>query len=318
MAALATVGHGLVSSGIIWGANLRGEMLDGHVTELLHGRYPYYFDFGPTEVAGFLPGATILATPFVVLLGTSAYQNIFWGAASFYLFGRYMGSMRSSLMLAAPILLGLPSIVREFIAGSEYLTNSLVVTLVVLGIGSYSRLGPRQRTALAVFSGLALSWRVNFLTVIPPMVSFLIQNIGLRPALRYISVPSVIFVAVTVPFWAYDPDSFSPIHVARRITEFSGLSIPNYVAMLIPGAAGVASVALSFQRMKGSPNTLLRNCAIVLAIPTLLGIPLTTFHVGAFEVSHYANFGHSFLFLGALVAWNKRPKRVWSADAVST
>ena len=113
-------------------------------------------------------------------------------------------------------------------------------------------------------------------------------------------------VAVILPFWLYDPDSFSPVHVTRRLTAFSGLPIPKHVALLIPGAAGVVSLALVFQYMKNSPRTLLRNCAIVLAIPTLLGIPVSSFYSGGFEVSHYANFAHSFLFLGALVLWGDR------------
>ena len=64
--ALSTLGYDLANRHIIWGDNLRDEMLDGLVKELLNGRYPYHFVLGPEEVAGELPGAIMLAIPFVL------------------------------------------------------------------------------------------------------------------------------------------------------------------------------------------------------------------------------------------------------------
>src|SRR5260370_38096939 len=68
------------------------------VNELLNGRHPYSVRTYLDNPISPLPGAILLAIPFV-LVGSSAYQNLFWlGVFCFVLF-RMMQSWRATLFL---------------------------------------------------------------------------------------------------------------------------------------------------------------------------------------------------------------------------
>ena len=67
----------IAQAGLVGGGSDQDDALNIAATELIHGRYPYYPKTYLDNPIAPLPGAVFLAVPFV-LLGNSAYQNIFW------------------------------------------------------------------------------------------------------------------------------------------------------------------------------------------------------------------------------------------------
>jgi len=285
------------------GASVRDETIDLGVRELLHGRYPYYVSVSQRELMTNLPGSLFLATPFT-LLGRGSYQNYFWVAICFFMLAAFFRDARMTLLLLWGMPLGSPVIIHELVGGSDMLANAIYILAAVIGVVYYARLTRWQKVALAVFSGLAFSSRPNFLLLAPLIFSYQLQNAGWKEALRYSLVVAVVFCAVTLPFWLYDPSGFSPLHVTRFVDCFDPI-IPHSL-LLICGTWAAVAVAVSLLRLGNHPLRLLWGCALIQAVPTAFGIPLASILAGRFEVAQYSNFGLSFLFFAAVALWRYR------------
>ena len=295
----------IANSGTVGGGTDGDEALNLATTELLQGHYAYY----PVTYLGNrispLPGALFLAIPFV-LLGNSAYQNFFWLLVFMVGMRWYFRDGRVSLLLLGAIFLLSPVIPYEFVVGSDYFSNSLYVLFFMLWLvnaASRPDLRSWQRIIPAVLLGVGLSSRANFVLILPVLFSALVQQAGWKSALKYTVLTGVTFGVITAPFYLYDPQGFSPLHVAGKLGALE--SVLPFASFIIPLATGLMSLALAFFQPKSrNINILLRNCAAVLAFPVLCGIILASIKQGGIDLG-FAVFGTFFLPFGAIAFWSQ-------------
>jgi len=291
----------IVDSGVVGGGSDRDEALDLAAREFLGGHYPYY----PLTYLGALitplPGAVLLSIPFV-LLGTSAYQNLFW-LGMFFVFARsYFNDGRIALLLLWITALS-PLMLQQLVTGGDLLANSLYVTISLWLVG---RVVPDENSAVwkkiltAILFGLALSSRANYTVLLPLVFSMLIQHSGWRTSMLYTSITYTTFCVITLPFYIYDPEGFSPLHVRGFFENFD--SIIPHIKIVFPFGMGATAVILAFQRMGRDQSTLMRNCAIVQGFPVLLAIVLSSVEAGSLSFG-LVSYGASSLFFGVVAMW---------------
>nr|NIV35513.1 hypothetical protein [Anaerolineae bacterium] len=186
------------------------------------------------------------------------------------------------------------------------MANSLYVLLAVLWMGRAISLPgmPRWRVvAPAIFLGIALSSRANFLLLLPLVFSAMVRAAGWKRACTYAAITGATFLAVTLPFYLYDPQAFSPLDTAAKLGQFE--PVLPLAGLLIPLAALILALVLAFlQPASRRLDALLRNCAIVLAFPVLCGIVLRSIQTGGVGLS-FASYGTFFLFFGAVAFWGR-------------
>ena len=298
------------------------DALNVAVNELMHGRYPYYPTTYLDNPISPLPGAVLFAIPFV-LLGSSAYQNIFWLLVFFMAMQAYLHGSRSVLLLLWVILLLSPIFWYALVTGSDYIANTLYVLLFslwLIQVASRPRGGGFRAFLLAGLLGIGLSSRANFLFLLPLMFAALATGAGLKTAVKLTAIAGLSFIVVTVPFYLFDPRGFSPLHTTDELGRFD-VVLPH-AGLIIPLLTAALAIALAFfhaawpdcveasmpDRTRQSARTddlaaaFLRNAALVLAFPVICGLVL--YCVGLHRLYFgFATFGIFFLFFGAVPAW---------------
>jgi hypothetical protein len=289
----------VANSGLMGSGSDRDEALNIAATELVHLRYPYYnktYLGGPISP---LPGAIILAIPFV-LLGNSAYQNFFWLMAFFLTIKSYLKDGRLTLILIWYILGLSPEILREFITGGDGLGNSiyiLIFILLLIRLISQSNKSKFLKIIFAILLGIGLSSRPHLILLVPLVFSLLIQNNGWRIAAKYMLLTCTVLGAVTLPFYLYDSQAFSPLHQTTKLSQFS--SILPFAEIIIPLLGGTIACCLAFQRMDKKGILLMRNCAIIQAFMVLSPFVLSS--ISSRELSfNFIGYGIYFLFFGTV------------------
>jgi len=292
----------------IRGGTDRDEDANIGVTELLHLRYPYYAKTYRGNSLSHLPGSLLLSFPFV-LLGGSAYQNIFWLLLFIVTATRYLKDSRLAIFLFWLILFLSPVVIQEFVTGGDLLANSIyIVVFIYFMVNSISRIEADERKGIlfSILLGIGLSSRINYILVLPLLFSVLVQNAGIKAAAKYTLLTCLVFLLLTIPFYLYDPKGFSPLYI-----QFSKLdqlhSISPYIAIFVPLIGGIIALALSFKRMKSDCVALFRNCAFVQAFLILIAVILETTQGGKLNFNA-TGYGFSFLFFGALSFWYELTK----------
>jgi hypothetical protein len=290
----------IANAGVVGGGSDHDEALNIAATELLHGHYPYYPKTYLGNPISPLPGALFLAMPFV-LLGNSAFQNFFWLIIFFVAMKAYLKDSRSALLLLWTVLALSPIVLYGLLTGNDYLSNSLYVLLFILWMtttASQADHTPWKMTLLAILLGIGLSSRANFVLLLPFVFSALVRNLGWKSAIRYLAITCITFLVITMPFYLYDPQKFSPLHTSNKLGQFQ--SIVPFAAVTIPLATGIVALILSFFQPGGrNLDALFRNCTIVLAFPVLCGVILSIIRAGRIDFT-FALFGELFLYFGAV------------------
>ena len=282
------------------------------VNELLNGRYPYSVRTYLDNPISPLPGAILLAIPFV-LFGSSAYQNLFWlGVFCFVLF-RMMQSWRATLILFLTILIFSPVVVNDIVTGGDYPTNTiyvLVFMLLTLSWGPGTDSLSWKKLLAVLLLGIGLSSRANFLLLMPPLFSALTLRAGWRTAATYSALTLLVCAAITIPFWVHDPAGFTPLHTqAHKVAEFQ--TILPFAGLVVPALGGGIAMALAWRSIKLRRETWLRDCAIVQAFLVVCVATLTIIQTGTLSLTS-ASYGVFFLFFGVLAFG---PKMFETADA---
>jgi hypothetical protein len=255
---------------------------------LLTGHSPYSRTTYLGNVLHHLPGAFVLASPFV-LLGTSALQNLFW-LPMFFLAVRQDADSRSALQLAWLVLALSPGVMYEVVTGTGYVSNTIYVLL-----GLWWLVRTTHRDIAAIAWGLTLASRANFLFLVPLAFGSLRQHAGLRTALRATTLTCATIACLTLPFYLHDRGNFGPLDAASRLLVFNAL-LPHLGVALIVLMAALA-FALSFTRMDAA--ALFRNCALVQALPVVAGVVLTTVQDRQLNL-WYARYGPFFAWFALM------------------
>jgi hypothetical protein len=290
----------IANSGVVGGGTDRDEALNIAVQELLNGRYPYYPKTYLQAPISPLPGSVLLAMPFVVL-GNSAYQNIFWIAVFYLLVARYFADQRVALLLSWTALALSPLFWQEFVTGGDLLANSLFVCVFTILMGRI-QLQPdantQQKIAIALLLGVGLASRPNYLLLLLPIGSLLWQARGWRVAAAYTALTLLIAAIITLPFYFYDPAGFSPLHTFRKVDQFSTL-LP-FAGMLILLLSGLTAVLLALRPLLARPAAFFRACALPQAVPIVAGL---IFYAIARRLDYtFPGYGFSFMWFGLLAA----------------
>jgi hypothetical protein len=283
------------------GGGDRDEALNSAVTELVNGRYPYY----PKTYLGNpitpLPGSLVLAIPFV-LLGNSAYQNFFWLIALFLVLRSDLRDGRKGLLFFWMIVLLCPGAFYELMSGGDLLANSIFVTVFVLfALKSIpdETASSRRKLVAAVLLGIGLSSRANFLLVIPVLFFAILRRTGQKTAVIYLAVTCATFAGITLPFYVFDPNGFSPLHVTSLIGGNG--SSPLNAGLLALTLIGILSVFLPFRRGRNDESFVVLNCAITQAA-FVLGFAALLAVDDSLSGLRFMNFGIMFLIFGALAS----------------
>jgi hypothetical protein len=273
--------------------------------ELLNGRYPFYVETYLHNPIGILPGAVLLALPFV-LLGGSASQNLFWLAAFFFSLSRTISSWRLSLMHLWTLLIFSPVVMHQLVTGTDEVANSIYVLLFMLLLVRWtaSTDAPVWKKVLAaVLLGIALSSRANFVLVLPQFVSELTRRANWQVAAKYLAIVCAALLAVTLPFWLYDPERFSPLYnQANKVAAFHTL-LPH-AGFVIPVLGSFLALALAVQSLRRRRPTWLRDCAIVQAFFVFCVVTLSIARRGTFSLI-LIGYGVFFLFFGVYACWSR-------------
>src|SRR5205823_135849 len=164
--------------------------------------YPYSTPTYLGNLISQLPGAVLLAVPFVAI-GSSAYQNLFWLAALFLVLRRYLGDGRLALG-AFWVALASPGTLRELVTGGDLIANNAYLAVFSLGVLALDPTTPTRRVlrlGSAVGLGLALSSRANVLALVPLLFAALARREGRRTAVGLLGLALAVCAAVTLPFY---------------------------------------------------------------------------------------------------------------------
>jgi hypothetical protein len=241
------------------------DALNIAVHELLQGRYPYYARTYLGNLNHDMPGAILLASPFV-LLGTSALQNLWWLLVFLLILRRELGNDFAALRWFLLPLTFSPVIIHQLVTGTDHVTNALYVTS-----GLWWLAHAKDKSVPAIAWGISLSSRGNFLFLVPLAFGWLARQNGWKAALYVLMVTCSICAFVTLPFYLYDPSGFSALEAANRLTRFDEI-IPH-VAWIIGTGMAVLSLVLAWRFTPTYPS-LWRNCALVQAFPVIVGFLL--------------------------------------------
>jgi hypothetical protein len=218
----------------------RDDALNVAARHLLHLQYPYSTPTYQGNFVSQLPGAVLLAVPFVEI-GNSAYQTFFWLPV---LYGTLYLVVRDARIAVAVLWLALaasPGALREVLNGGDLVANTayvLVFALAVLWLPSVPR-WPRFAAAAAL--GIALSSRPNVLLVLPLLAAVLWRREGRDTALLLCGVAAIVCAAVTLPFYAHSRSGFSPLLTAGKVQRLENV-VPHAGALLLVAASALTVV----------------------------------------------------------------------------
>lgn len=240
------------------------DAYDAGVRALLAGRSPYGQRTYLGNVLHQLPGAFIVAMPFV-LMGTSAIQSLFWIPIFFAAIRVDAGNGRW-VRLAVLVLVASPILLHQVATGMGHIANTLYVLL-----GLWWLIRTRHVDVAAVCWGVALASRANFLFLLPLAFGWLRQKRGIKAAARATGLAAATAAILVLPFYLANPSGFAPLEAARRLTRFD--AILPYTGAVLLASMGLLSVLLAGRTM--TREQLFTSCAIVQAFPVAAGTALS-------------------------------------------
>ncbi len=288
----------------------RDDGLNLAVTRMAEGKTPYY---GPSKSAGplsVLPGGIVLAAPFVVL-GNSAYQNMFW-LACFLVGACWMLRDRVLALLLLMVPLGLsPAAMYEFISGGDMLANGIYVALfflLAIGLWTSPTACASAKWLACVGLGVGLASRPNFLLLTPLFGAMLWRTVGLRLALGAVAVVGVVAAVITVPFYLHDPAGFTPLLARQKLAVIDG--VMPWASKGMIGTTAMLGMIGGWKLLWGDSGEMteafFRWCTLVTLWPMVCAVGLFGLVNGHLDFSFMRDrFGLMYVFF-ALLGWGRQ------------
>jgi len=219
-------------------------------------------------------------------------------AVTRYLFGRD----RIALGFLALIMFVSPAVFHDFVTGGDLGVNAIAILIGMLAI---VELAPDQsipgwkKVGIAAFTGIALSSRLNYVLLVPPLFAATARRASLRDAFICVFVIGLAFMAVTLPFLWHDPAGFAPLHLHNKFSQFDGV-IPTS-RVLFPGLSLLISLLIAVYPGNRQVGGWLMQSGLVVSIPVVFLVILATLqsHAPNFAFTDYALAGVFFGGMGA-------------------
>ena len=271
----------------------RDEAVDVGARELAAGRNPYACRVVPGEhrdcraqgnPIGPLPGALLLAAPFVLLLGLGALQTPFWLGAWLAVAARASGGAAIATGWTFALFACAPIVLAEIVTGGDLLANALWVTAGVLLLATRPRLdGPAWLAA--IFLGVLLCGRSHFALVLPVLGLFLWRRWGFLQAAAAMLACVAAFLALALPYYLLDPPGFGPLQVQQKLRDLGGTGSQG-VALALSAllAAGLGLLARELR-------SLMACCACALLVPVLYAVAQQSLAAGRVDFGFFAWYG---------------------------
>lgn len=267
---------------------------------LLTGEYPYQNLTYLGNAISPLPGAVLIAVPFVWIFHNSGVQNLFWIAIYLILVYYYCNRVMTAVILAGGLLLMMPLVSYQIAVGSDHLSNSIYVLLGFYLADKIIEGNYKIRVIALVlfFTGICLSSRLNFVLLLPLFGMYLARKYEIRRALYITIAVTAAFCSVTLPFYFYQPDEFAPLHTSYKLNRFN--DILPFSEIIVPLFSLVAGgLFLVIKRGGHSFDKFLQSAIIVLSFPVAAGVLLRSLQTGQTEpgYSSYSSFFLPFILL---------------------
>lgn len=238
-----------------------------------------------------LPGGLVLAAPFVLIFGLSAFQNFFWVPALFFQAKILLHSGKHISALLLTLIFLNPVIFAEILSGGDHLANTIAVSIGLLGM--LTARGPAKSLAWGCFLGIACAWRAHFLLAAIPCFAFYVSRGCYSHILRVGGAATVTFLALVLPLFIFNSSEFPPLQTQTKLEAFSHL---------LPYPTFWASVsAVCFGLWAGwrakTLSSLLVAVGLTINIPILAAVVLNSLDVGAVTLSFYGWY----LICGSLI-----------------
>lgn len=262
----------------------RDEGLEIAVSRLLGGENPYYPSHPEAGPLSLLPGAILLAIPFVVT-GWVGLQNAFWVGVFLSMFRRSPTELTAASVFLACFFICSPSAQYEIVSGGDMIANgAYVVCFLIFATNIWSDHASRTRWKLvsSLLLGMGLASRANFILLLPLWSAFTWRVAGLRPAFASTTMVIFAYLACVVPFYFMDPEAFTPLKSREKIM-FSGHAL-EWADEAILGLTLLASGFLTM-RVIGSqetPNSVsfCRHATWIILAPMVLMVGLASVMAG--------------------------------------
>jgi len=281
------------------GGSDRDESLRLGVSELLAGRYPYYQMTPLRNFVTQLPGSLFLAVPFAIL-GDPVWQNLFWFAGFFALTAYVLGRNRVALFLIVLTVFGCPAVLQDFVTGGDLDVNAitlLVGMVLIVTFASDQSIAPWKKFAVAAFTGLALSSRLNYVLLLAPLFAAVARRASLTDAVATMIVIGVSFGAVTLPFYIHDPSGFAPLYLHNKFAQFDGEV--HHGRILFPVLSLLFSTMVAMYPGNRAVAGWLIQSGVVLTLPVIFLVALATTRAGALNFV-FADYALPAAFFGSL------------------
>lgn len=286
------------------GSDLDDE-LDVAVSRVLAGQDPYAARTYLGNPVNLFPGEILLAAPFVLALGASAYQNVFWLAVLLIVARWQLRSVTDALLWFWTLLALSPVMLQQLVTGGDHVTNG---THIMLGSLLLAQVRPGRvgcaAASGAILLGIGLSSRANFVLLFPLIVGLLLRRTDWRRAVALSGLIGVITTLVTVPVLFRAADGPGPFSQLEKAIRFDG-GWP-LTSVLMPAATAAIAAALAFRRDAGVVPRFLLHCAAVQTIPVMWLTVLDSTRAGAVSLT-YTSYGAFYLAFGTLALW-PRPR----------
>ncbi|HEX5215632.1 MAG TPA: hypothetical protein VFV98_09230 [Vicinamibacterales bacterium] len=233
------------------------------VRAVLRGENPYAQQTYLGNSISPMAGALLLAAPFV-LADIVAAQNVFWLMVLFLVLARERGGPPIALGLCWAALLCL-AVLHDLATGTSHLANGIYVAV---GLAWLTR--AHGSTASAIFLGVTLASRANFLFVLPCALGWLWRRESAGIALRAGMWTAGTTALLIVPFYLANPGGFAPFFTFNKLLRYD---------TFMPGAAvataSITALAAIVVGMRATSRaSLFGGCAVIQAIPVaaVLGV----------------------------------------------
>ena len=246
----------------------RDDALFQATNALLHGSYPYT---NPTYLGNPItpmPGALLLAIPFV-LAHNVGLANVFWCALLFVTAQWWWRDSRPALV-ALLVSLGSPEVMHDIATGGDLFANGVYVAILILlavVLITRSNTNAFLKAGAIALLGIGLSSRPTYWFCLPVVFQYVRRRVGLRTALGWSAIAVTMLATLTAPFYFASPKGFAPVHLAAKMENGGGI-LPH-ANIVVPALTAALALGSMMPRL-GSPNALLFAVGLIVAAPTYL------------------------------------------------